>query len=200
MRRYAIPAWKKRAQDAFREAFYTLYEDNPVNRISVSALCAEAGYSRGAFYSYYTDIYDLLEVLELALLDDLGPIYALKQDADSLARLRAGNVPDNCVDWFRKCYANKRFLYSLIGKHGDPAFQFKLKKSLRESLRRVAMFDGVQDDDRTRALMEYQLSGIIGVLIYYFEHEEVFDAEEASEVVNTMRKRWILAKSSVNRT
>ena len=188
------PTSKTRTQSALKQAFIEIYKDCPIEKISVSAVCTAAGYSRAAFYSYYTDIYDLLVSIETDLLDELGPIFILPPHGSRLAEIRSGEVPMGCKEWVSKCWENRDFLRALLGKHGDPAFQFRLKDSMRDSLYKVAMFDGVVDDDRTKAVLEYQLSGIIGVLIYYFDNNVDFDSKEVSEIVNTIRKCWIMAR------
>lgn len=42
-----------------REALYRLMQEKPLNKITVSEICAEADVNRSTFYAYYTDIYDL---------------------------------------------------------------------------------------------------------------------------------------------
>ena len=43
------------------EAFWKLYAEKPVAKISVGSLCQLAGYNRTTFYNHFKDIYDLLE-------------------------------------------------------------------------------------------------------------------------------------------
>ncbi len=42
-----------------RESLYELMREKPLNKISVTEICAKADVNRSTFYSYYTDIYDL---------------------------------------------------------------------------------------------------------------------------------------------
>ena len=42
-----------------REALYRLMQEKPLNKITVTEICAEADVNRSTFYAYYTDIYDL---------------------------------------------------------------------------------------------------------------------------------------------
>ena len=47
-----------------REAFWRLYAAKPISKISVKDICALAGYNRGTFYRYYSDVYEVLESIE----------------------------------------------------------------------------------------------------------------------------------------
>lgn len=68
-----------------RKAFLELLSRKPIQSISIKELCDLAGVSRGTFYAYYTDIYDLLRQIEddmtaeiaaalEPLLDAVGPV------------------------------------------------------------------------------------------------------------------------------
>lgn len=47
-----------------KDAFLALYENYPIEKISIRLLSEEAGMNRGTFYYYYADIYALLEEIE----------------------------------------------------------------------------------------------------------------------------------------
>ncbi len=50
------------------QAFITLYQEKPIEKISVRELTDAAGYNRATFYIYDKDIYDLLKSIESRLL------------------------------------------------------------------------------------------------------------------------------------
>ncbi|MBQ5968704.1 MAG: TetR/AcrR family transcriptional regulator [Clostridia bacterium] len=54
----------KRTKLAFQTALARLAKDRPLNKITVKALCEEAGLSRNAFYFHYTDIDALITEIE----------------------------------------------------------------------------------------------------------------------------------------
>ena len=43
------------------EAFWKLYAEKPIEKITIQELMNKAGYHRSVFYVYFKDIYDLLE-------------------------------------------------------------------------------------------------------------------------------------------
>lgn len=75
-------------------AFCRLYEEKPIEKISVKDVIALAGYNRSTFYVYFSDIYALLEYIENDVIDyikngfdsktksqiDLLNLFAAKED------------------------------------------------------------------------------------------------------------------------
>ena len=49
---------------AIMDAFWSLYRDLPIEKITVKAICEKAGCNRSTFYEYYTDSYSVLEAIE----------------------------------------------------------------------------------------------------------------------------------------
>ena len=52
-------------------AFWNLYEYKHINKITVTELMNKAGYHRSVFYSYFKDIYDLLEQEKIRFFNNL---------------------------------------------------------------------------------------------------------------------------------
>lgn len=43
------------------EAFWELYKDKPIEKITVKEITNRAGYNRGTFYAYFKDTYEVLK-------------------------------------------------------------------------------------------------------------------------------------------
>ena len=59
------------------EAFWSLYCENRIETITVKEISNRAGYNRGTFYEYFSDVYDVLGEIEKSLipsLDELPPV------------------------------------------------------------------------------------------------------------------------------
>ena len=54
-----------------RQAFWELYAERPVEKISVREITDRAGYNRATFYLYYHDVYELLEEIEDMVLGNI---------------------------------------------------------------------------------------------------------------------------------
>lgn len=62
-----------RTEEAIRAAFFSMLEEIPVHKITVSELCRRANINRGTFYLHYQDCYDLMEALSLEIARRLTP-------------------------------------------------------------------------------------------------------------------------------
>lgn len=119
-----------------RKAFLELLSRKPIQSISIKELCDLAGVSRGTFYAYYTDIYDLLRQIEddmtaeiaaalEPLLDAAGPVMLstrifeiLKENSDlcivtlsdygdkQFAARLINMGRETCIDLYRNYFQN----------------------------------------------------------------------------------------------
>jgi len=46
------------------EAFWQIYCEKGLGKITVKEITAKAGYNRSTFYEYFTDVYDVLDQIE----------------------------------------------------------------------------------------------------------------------------------------
>lgn len=58
------------------QIFIKLIQKDPLNRITVSEICAKAGINRSGFYANFTDIYDLADYMVESLNRELRTVYA----------------------------------------------------------------------------------------------------------------------------
>ena len=151
------------------DAFWALYCEQRIEKITVREITAKAGYNRGTFYEYFVDVYDVLHQIEEALLpelEDMPPLLPSVGDAP---------LP---IDSFIKLYARSSKYYTvLLGDNGDPAFAGKMKNGIKAKL--LAHLDanepcGIEID----YALEYMLSAMIGILTYWFQNGENVPKED----------------------
>ena len=58
------------------DAFWLLYSQMDIDKITVGAITKKAGYNRSTFYAYFTDIYDLLDQIENEMVENLSEKFA----------------------------------------------------------------------------------------------------------------------------
>ncbi|MFD0897396.1 TetR/AcrR family transcriptional regulator [Loigolactobacillus binensis] len=63
----------RNAKNDFVDAFVKLYQEFPVNKITVSRIVSTAGYNRSTFYTHFNDIYSLYGYLEDWLVIQIQP-------------------------------------------------------------------------------------------------------------------------------
>ncbi len=170
------------------EAFWSLYCEKRIEKITVKDIAHRAGYNRGTFYEYFTDVYDVLEQIEQSLIpsvDELPPISAPKHDM---------GMP---VDMFMRLYEqNSRYYSILLGDNGDPAFASKLKNSTKPVIAKALAekhdFNPVELD----FILEYVLSAMIGIMSYWFRQDKVLPAEKLIELMHDLMENGVMKRLS----
>ncbi len=162
---------KRETKQEIIDAFWNIYENKRIEKITVKEVCLKAACNRSTFYAYFTDVYDVLEQLE----DNLLP------NANDIPEVLAGRPlkDTNHLEYFDK---KKKYLRILLSEHGDPAFTYKLKNTLKPS---IAAFLKVNDtSNNTEYILEYVLSGMIALMTYHILNDNPIDD---SEVIDTMK-------------
>lgn len=158
-----------RTRQNLMDAFWELYCEKRIEKITVREITAKAGYNRGTFYEYFLDVYDVLEQIEKSLLpslEDIPPIAPCK------------NEPPMPIDSLIKLYSKSSKYYAvLLGDKGDPAFAGKMKNEIKSKLMEQVQADSKEmiEIDYT---LEYMLSAMIGILTYWFKNNGNISQED----------------------
>jgi AcrR family transcriptional regulator len=144
------------------EAFWSLYTVKRIDQITVKEIAAKAGYNRGTFYEYFKDVYQCLDDIEnmaLPRLEELPPLPGATANAP----------PPEFFEPFIRMYREKFAYYDvLLGERGNPGFQRRLIDGIKASIMNAAQARGKQKKAELDYMLEYVLSGMIGIMRYYF--------------------------------
>jgi AcrR family transcriptional regulator len=158
------PEVTTQTKENLTEAFWQIYSEKGIDKTTVKDITMMAGYNRGTFYEYFTDVYDVLEQIENSLMP--GP-----QDLPPLTLDNVTNSPLP-IDMFVKMYEkNRKYFIILLGDKGDSSFQSKVKSNMKEMVKKILVSRGIADDYELDFTLEYMLSAMIGVLSYWFKLE-----------------------------
>lgn len=159
---------KEETRHNFVEAFWTLYVSKPLDKITVKEITDLAGYNRGTFYTYFADVYEVLEMEKKLLLPSeeiiINRLKTLSNDADTLQRTLK-DVPD-CIR------ENRVRIAILLGPEGDPGFQHQLKARFRRVILNYAHDIGIQELSDYEYIIDYHVSGMIGMYQRWVENGE----------------------------
>lgn len=124
------------------------------DKISVKEICSSANITRGTFYQYFNDIYDLLEQIEEPLLSDLNEFYGEnhynKLSSPSILSFEEDfdcTPPESLIFWLDFCKENKKSMKVLLSGYGDPYFKTKIKKLLTDEINAMMDNDKMPADD-----------------------------------------------------
>lgn len=173
------------AEKEFKEAFWNLYAQAPIEKVSVSRLCQFAGYNRATFYNHFKDIYDL----QYHAVEDIFLSVRNRLLADNDFReVLIGNLLKNVfMTYFEEEHEHieilfKRRSYYLLGDR----IKKELLSIISEDFEKEA-----SDLKAIEILTEYQISAVLGVINYWYHKSS--DASGQDEV---MSYQYIIRKLS----
>jgi len=135
-------------------SYLELMRDKKWDKITVKELCEYINITRGTFYQYFNDIYDLMEQIQNQLLDDLNNRYLkLPPEApanyplEQFAEKFNYTPPQRLTCWFSFCKRNKHAMTSLLNPNtGNTYFVKKLKRLLETQINIMMDNDGMPND------------------------------------------------------
>jgi secreted Zn-dependent insulinase-like peptidase len=81
--------------------------------------------------------------------------------------MNIGMPIDDYVEFFKQ---HQEYYVVLLGENGDPRFVSKLKHSIKQSLFNHMPVKEFMDSVQTDYIIEYMLSGMIGILVYWLSN------------------------------
>jgi AcrR family transcriptional regulator len=169
------PEVTEQTKQNLMDAFWSFYSKKKIEHITVKQITDKAGYNRGTFYEYFSDVYDVLDQIESALIPTIDELPPLNNPSDG-----QGMMP---LDLFLKLYErNNRYYAVLLGENGDPAFAGRLKRAVKPLIGE-AFLDKCVDPLEADYLLEIMLSAMIGILSYWFEQNKSLSAERLIALV-----------------
>lgn len=164
-----------------KDAFFELYEENKIEKISIKDITRNARINRSTFYLYYRDIYDLLESIENEFLID----FANKVKDVYTTILKDGdiNLIIPSLEFYQKY---SKYLKILLGSNGDPLFAHKLKAIIKNNLLELLKGVELQKVSYLDYIVEYVASAQIGVLTYWLQNEMELPMEVIGDLLKKM--------------
>lgn len=167
------------------DAFWELYCEKRIEKITVKDITLKAGYNRSTFYEYFKDPYDVLEQLEALLIPDL----------DGLPPVKGGSFDMGMpMETFMSVYEKNRKYYAvLLGDHGDPAFSSKLKRMIKPLLMDALKEKSTYDPVKLDYVLEYALTSMIGIMSYWFSQPKPLPESELYELMHQLMAEGVIS-------
>ena len=133
------PEKTARTKQNMIDVFWKLAEEKGFDKVTASALAKEAGVNRATFYSYFTDMDDLVFQAEEQILTDM-----CTKMADALSQGLSADLSEAAVKVVETLARYDEKLFLLLGKNGDPYFVSMFRQ---ESAKLFSMFFSDKDMD-----------------------------------------------------
>ena len=172
------PEQTAQTRQSIIDAFWLIAEKQGIDKVSISEVMKKAGFNRGTFYVYFSDINDLLLQTEKEILSDLRSyIEPLLKDA---VRLNV-QIATNQVSQFFSQYDDKLFL--LLGEHGDPHFASEIRMEASHFFKSI--FPTLEDNPYADYITVACSSAFIGMLTYWHNSGRKVPIEEVAGQIQT---------------
>jgi AcrR family transcriptional regulator len=167
-------------------------------KISVKEICASAKITRGTFYQYFDDIYDLMEGIQSDLLkrlkisfNSLPKEHSARYSYDEFPSKFDYSPPIRLCVWLDFVRKNKNLLLPLFDtENGDPGFVQKIKNILKEQVNMMMDNDGLPRDQlRVHFLKVYTELHFLSVRTWLEieDSKKTLSLTDIVNLLNTMR-------------
>lgn len=174
------------------DAFWALYREKEINKITISAITKKAGYNRGTFYAYFTDIYDLLEQLE----DE-----TVSRITDKMKSCFQGELPMDFQEFSGKCaevfaeYGDK--LFYLVSNSRNNEVSAKLKESMMQVVLNYTGFSLSEKREEIEFIQSFIFSAMLGMVTHWYSTGKQLDVKEFVRLAQTLVANGILGYTNV---
>lgn len=171
------PAVTEQTKTNLRRAFWQLYEQKPIQKITVKQITDLAGYNRGTFYLYFKDVYDLLEDIEGTVLaviggmmEDLLPPDGRLADAGQLRGAPGFEAAMTPLAQAVQTYGT--YARVLLSDRGDPQFKARFKEIVWPPLKSTLPTKRAHSPKEERVTKEYCMAGLIAAICAWLEEDD----------------------------
>lgn len=177
---------KNTTEHNFITAFWSLYENKPIEKISVNQLCQTAGYNRSTFYNHFSDIYDL----QSRAVDNVLP------SAKEIPLARDNYLPfiqeDSLKAFLLSFFAKKnRYIELLFKRHDEYLLRQRFKKNIFTIIKGKVKGQAT-DLVKIEVILEYQISAVLGVISYWYQYEEPSRIQDLVDIVFKISSNGVL--------
>lgn len=157
---------REKTRNNLVNAFWDLYCQKDINKITIKEITDRAGYNRATFYIYFKNTQQVLEYVEEQLYAWMRePSQKPQNDRDFQSMLQ------HVIAQLDK---NSRFLCVLLSENGDPKFASEFRSHLRCQITQI-----VEDGDLETAVplnvaLDFLIGGLSNCLqIWYHERPNI---------------------------
>lgn len=165
-------------------AFQEMLEQQPFDKITVSALVKRAGVSPNTFYYHYQDIYALLDAWFRELVASFAP-------------------GDTVIEWksatktmLRQCKAHPGIIYHVfdgLSRDRLERYIFSLTDDVFSRLVQQAAGDRKLSDERIRSIASFCRYAYIGFVMQFFWNRMENDIDESVDHLGTLFDSFLLS-------
>lgn len=158
-----------------RDAFWALYLERPLGKVTVKEICALARCNKTTFYYHYQSIEEVLRELEDACMPKDAPNMVVEL-------LRQGERKFPLGEYLSHYGERFDVLCHLLSSRGDPTFARRVKDTMSRQWCQAFSIDYDSLSSHDRLLIEFAMGGTTSLFASYGDGR-VFDFNELVEIL-----------------
>ena len=162
------PERTARTRQKLVDAFWQLYVEKRIEKITVKEIADKAGVYRSTFYEYFSDLYEILEGIEDELSTDLQQTWSQLfhyRDLDSAV--------DAVLDFYER---HGEQMAVLLGPGGDQSFYLRLTMQAKEVL--CSNIDVDPNDSHLAMIFAILPNTIFSLLQHWYANRETVELKQ----------------------
>lgn len=171
----------RRTKKLLLDGLIDLTKEKSIKDISVRELVDKVDINRSTFYLHYSDIYDMIEKIELELIEEFHQILNSKNvdnifEEDFLSFIEAV---------FIVIKDNSNICYSLLSPNGDINFTNKIKSIIIERTNKAlhSVLPETISESELKYATSFLVSGCVGLLETWLENNTIGEPKEMADTV-----------------
>lgn len=176
----------KYTKAALKQSLLELMRERPINKITVTEVCARADINRNTFYAHYLSPFDLLAQIQNELLEEIQASIQRKLDSQDVTSLLR--------EIFHSIENNGDLCKILFSERGDKEFLRRIVNTARDQSmaewRRVAR--GVPDS-QLEMFYTFTANGSVGVIEEWVRADMRQSSDELVQFIDQMNRSGLQA-------
>ncbi|MBY7142581.1 TetR/AcrR family transcriptional regulator [Virgibacillus sp. NKC19-3] len=182
---------KEQTKFNLKEAFWSIYKEKPINKISIKEITNHAGYNRGTFYNYYNDVYDILHEIKQEFVPSEELISTIlqrfqKNDLNHFSEKEKEQARYEMEQSYGEDM-NERIMV-LLGPKGDPDFIYEYKKEARDRVMKQVKNLDEKAQVKLEYIVEFLISGSIHTWMLWRDNHMNISENELNGLFNELAK------------
>lgn len=177
---------KSNAEKDFITAFWKLYKNKKIEKISIRELCQLAGYNRTTFYAHFENIYDLLNKAIETLLNPSKVM--IEQFNDFPAMLGNDTVMQIFLLLF-KTY--DKYIELLLKNNNHYILEDKIKEMIIPIFK--SKFPPDKFDKKLNYIIDYQISAVFATILKWFLNNKDIPEKEIIELIYEISSKGVFS-------
>lgn len=158
------------------QAFWELYLEKPIDKITIREITDRAGYNRATFYLHYRDVYDLFEQFEEGILCQIRQLVN-----DRLLSQETLDFSNHMGFIVQLAERFNGFMPRLL--NNDPSFAARLKSIITPLLDRFIITDDALSADEQDILREFYATGLLNAISAWMSMRDRMPIDQFVELI-----------------